>query len=456
MCRGMRVVKTAYDLYKKTCALFTRNDVYKYIFFCIYIIAGVFSYIAIFKPQPFSWFPVGKGLQTPIRSDGAGYYAYLPALFIYKDITLKKDDTKDQTIRNFAGNPVEGRETRVMKYPIGTAILQTPFFFLATTISRITGNNIDGLNKYYQYIVGLAGFIYGFIGLLLLWSLLQKTVASKIIFISFSALLYGTNLFHYQINCGTYSHAYSFFLFCVLLFLLNTYYSLPSLKKSILTGAVCGLLTIVRPTNVIIGILCIGYGIYNKQTLKERVMFIRNKWVYILVTLFCAFLVVMIQLWYWKAATGSFRHYSYGDEGFSFLSPHLIDYLFSFRKGLFVWSPVLLPAFISIFLVKKENLKLHYSMIFYIVLHIYIAASWWSWWYGCSFSQRSFTEVSAVLMIPFCLFTDKIQKTKWRRLFNFMLFTLIIRNIFHMFRYWSGILPCDGASVKHFFHPWLF
>src|SRR5689334_9584871 len=69
----------------------------------------------------------------PIRSDGVGYYLYLPASLIDHDLSL------DTTVRrSFGGKSPEWagvnriRETNrlLIKYPPGEAIMLAPFFLL--------------------------------------------------------------------------------------------------------------------------------------------------------------------------------------------------------------------------------------------------------------------------------------------------------------------------------------
>src|SRR5205814_9373645 len=77
----------------------------------------------------------GKRLNyPPIRSDGMGYYLYLPASLIDHDLTLQRT-----IARSFGGTSPEWagvnriRETNrlLIKYPPGEAIMLAPSFLLA-------------------------------------------------------------------------------------------------------------------------------------------------------------------------------------------------------------------------------------------------------------------------------------------------------------------------------------
>ena len=83
--------------------------------------------------------------------DGMGYYMYLPAIFIYNDITEYKwlddvdkkyrivgDEWKFQISKQENGN-------YVTKYLGGVSILQAPFFFAAHGYALMTHHPADGL-----------------------------------------------------------------------------------------------------------------------------------------------------------------------------------------------------------------------------------------------------------------------------------------------------------------------
>lgn len=57
----------------------------------------------------------------PIRSDGKGYYAYLPSFFIDHSVNIPIDENTPYWYELDNGNIID-------KYPMGTAILQIPFF----------------------------------------------------------------------------------------------------------------------------------------------------------------------------------------------------------------------------------------------------------------------------------------------------------------------------------------
>jgi len=102
------------------------------------------------------WYPKWEKPQTEatLSWDVMGYYLYLPAAIIYKD--LKKLSFKDQIIKDY--HPTTGfyqaflheSGNYVMKYPIGLAILYLPFFLIAHLLAIIGGYPTDGFSLPYQ------------------------------------------------------------------------------------------------------------------------------------------------------------------------------------------------------------------------------------------------------------------------------------------------------------------
>ena len=102
--------------------------------------AACCAYIAVYA-SGLAW--------PPIRSDGFGYYAYLPSWFIYHDSTfdaLARDCCGGAfpTIRPIFRWP--GTGAWVDKCPMGVAILATPFFLIAHVLTRWSNLSPDGFS----------------------------------------------------------------------------------------------------------------------------------------------------------------------------------------------------------------------------------------------------------------------------------------------------------------------
>ena len=279
----------------------------------------------------------------PIRSDGEGYYAYLPAMVLQGDpsfATLAEG--------RFGGDfpywthifkhPETGRYLNT--YNIGVALLMLPFFvvshFLTFLFQSPPGgftwwrfnHPMDGYSFFYQHGAGLSGIFYFLCGLTVLKKAMERYFSAGTILASLSAILFGTSLFNYGVGETVMSHAYTFFLVSALLYLVPAWNMEPGSKRwSVLLGAVCGFLVLVRTLNILFFVLFAFFGVYTLRGLVDRgLLFWRHRRSLFLMGMMML-LVFTPQLAMWKYSAGSFFVNSYRDY-FRFTSPHLFDLYF--------------------------------------------------------------------------------------------------------------------------------
>ncbi len=349
-----------------------------------------------------------------IWSDAAGYYVYNPIWFIYgNDAAAFPDSVITQTGNgfHFTGNKV------ITKYPSGVAILQSPFFLVSHFLAEPLGFEADGFSRIYSMGLFIAGIFYCCLGLYLLSKFLSGRFSP---FISIAApllFLAGTNLFYYSIDAPGMSHVYSFFLFSVIVYLTPAITSKGHLKHY-LPFLICIILAVLtRPTNIMIILFPLLYAINKRSELVKRVKLFMNNKILILAALFLSLLITVPQLLYWYNTTGSFITYSYGDEGFSFLTaPKILEVWFSTNNGLFTYSPLLLLSIVGMVLMMLNKNREGYLYAGMFLIISYIFGSWWCWWFGCSFGARSFIEFYAILIIPFCYLMERSIKNKASRI----------------------------------------
>ena len=102
-----------------------------------------------------SWNKTGGG--ATLSWDVMGYYTYLPAALIYKDLAgLKfREDIQNKyhpTGLDHAGYPSENGN-QIMKYPMGMAIAYSPWFLMAHATASISGYPPDGYSRPYNIFI---------------------------------------------------------------------------------------------------------------------------------------------------------------------------------------------------------------------------------------------------------------------------------------------------------------
>lgn len=119
---------------------------------------------------------------------------------------------------------------------------------------------------------------------------------------------------------------------------------------------------------------------------------------------------IFTQLILWRIQTGHFIFDSYHEEGFNFLAPQFFNILFSYKKGLFIYAPVLFIAcggLLALLLTKRYYL--FSTWLFFFIMLTYILSSWHAWEYGCSFGSRPYIDFYAVFFIAFAFLLQYLR-----------------------------------------------
>jgi hypothetical protein len=165
-------------------------------------------------------------------------------------------------------------------------------------------------------------------------------------------------------------------------------------------------------------------------------------------------IVWLPQMIYWKEMTGQWLYFSYGtDERFFFGDPAIIKGLFSWRKGLVIYTPLLLFSIAGIVTLWSRRSPHALAVMVFVPLNIYIIFSWWCWWYGGGFGQRAFIDSYALMAVPAAaLLTAALTaRMKLFRRMTITLFLLLMAlGIFSNFQYYYGAIHWDSMTRESY------
>jgi hypothetical protein len=395
-----------------------------------------------------------------ISSDVLHYYAYLPAVFIYNDIELKYVSVNPIAYQEKVWpvrSPI-GKNT--IMTTMGMAIMYTPAFLSTYLYMQLTGQTEDdGYGPPYRLGLVIGTLAYLLLALLLLNKTLIQFFDTLPVALTLLIVGLGTNLFHYSSAEATMSHTYSFFLFAAFLYLTVAWHNKPGFKLSLLLGLVSGMIALVRPTNAIIGIVFLLWGVTNFGTLKEKFRLYTQNYQWIICIVLFAIVVWIPQIIYWKHLTGLYFFNGYGsDQGFFFNNPQIINSLFSYRKGWLVYTPAMALAFFGIFLLLRKQRGFAIPLVMFTILNIYIISSWWAWWYGGGFGLRAYVESYALYSVGFAAFFQWIFSfRKWFISIPALVLTglLIAFNLFQTRQYHFGSIHYVGLTKEAYWHSFL-
>lgn len=393
-----------------------------------------------------------------IIHDVQHYYSYLPAIFVYNDVSLPfKKDSDGQL----------GDVFYVLKSPIGKnviitscgmSILYFPFFIIAHIATQFMEYPNDGYSIPYRFALVMSSIFYLLIGAVFLRKFLIKYFSKLVVAITLLVVLLATNLLWYVTFEAPMSHVYSFALISIFMYVIDRWLEHPTIKYTILTGLLIGIISLIRPTNIVIVILLILWKVTSWEALKNRVIFFLERWYLIVIMISIFFIVWSPQLIYWKYVSGSFFYYSYPDEqGFFFMNPQFYSTLFSWRKGFFIYTPVMIFAVIGIGLLYKYKKDFFWPVLVYFLVSWYIISSWWDWWYGGSLGLRPFIDSYGVYSIGLATFLTWLLKRTWLLrtllLVVFLLATMI--SGWHFQRYRGGSIHWVAMTREAYFDSFL-
>lgn len=381
-----------------------------------------------------------------INSDGKGYYAYLPAIFIYNDLQFKfvegyeyqyypENRSAFKEFRNQAG------DRKINKYFPGLAVLWLPFFLFGHAMAWLEIFPRDGYSLPYQYSILLSAFIFMWMGARWLMRLLQKSGSDDktASFITFVIAL-GTNLLFFTIIEPSMTHVYSFALitgFCYFIFKLFREYESRSLVKSMLFLT---LIFLIRPTNILI-LLLVPFFAGDRENIRMTLAKIRADRAALIRGGVQVFLLLLVPVVLWYLQTGKPFVYSYGTEKLNFLKPHFLSILFSYDRGWMLYTPI---AFVSLFgfigLFKADRKKALWLALF-LVIFIYVASCWWVWNYASKCGQRTFIDLYVVVALLLLALFRSLPRLLYKRILSVLLVIMIGLNLMQFYQHAKWIFP---------------
>ncbi len=399
-----------------------------------------------------------------IKADGKGYYAHLPAVFIYDDLNFGfYDSLEGEGGKYYNSNyayefrkDIGGKAFN--KYYCGTALPMMPFFLGAHAYALTTDFAADGYSK--PYNISIAAIFYMLASLWLIVLILKRFhVKENIIAFVLPIIVFGTNWYYYVLNEPAVSHVYSIF-FITWFIYLGLQWAKSSRPKLIGMAILFGLIVLIRPVNAVV-LLLTPFFFINFSTFRKALANVFRNYKKLIAALFFGLAVVSIQLIVYKIQTGHFYVYSYEDEGFNFMKPEIYNILFSYKKGLFLYTPILLICLFGCVPLFKKSKWQAVSIFGFLGLLTYVLSSWWNWYYGGSFSSRVYLDYLVLFALPLAVLLSHF-KTLWKRnallsgLFVLVLFCQFQtyqyrRNIIHWdqmdkAKYWEVFLDFDGLK----------
>lgn len=456
---------------------------------------------------------------APISWDVAGYYLYLPAIFIHQDIRELK--WKDEMMQKYEPatyfyfaylHPRTGNF--VCSYTAGMAVAYSPFFFIAHGLAHISGYPTDGYSLPYMLLIYISGAFYAGLGLFVARKLLSDFFEDKVVAIALAWLIFGTNWLHYSTFDNGMTHAYLFTALASFLLFAHRWHQTKLLKYAVGMGLVGGWAGITRPTELLIGLVFVLWGVASWDNFKTRLQELWRYKMHLFTAAGLAFCLAVPQIIYWKWSANQWVYSGgYGEHHFEFfpravlkmliitivviffsiflrkrfnfwtgisfwfslfgisvfinwliwfnagwgnstylklLHPFLWDGLWSIRKGWFIYTPIMLLTMIGFFPLYKNYKGQFWAIFLFFLINTWIVFSWSVWYYGGGFSARALVQSYALLLFPMAALIQAVQQ----HIVRFAVYTFAILcialNLFQNWQYRYLFIGPEGMSEYNY------
>lgn len=397
--------------------------------------------------------------------DVFGAYLYLPATFIYDDPLISDMSWVNEVVSTYDNTPYlyQGYQTELgnwmIKYPSGFSVIFSPFFFIGHIIAGWTGYAQDGFSYPYQIAILIGHWFYVVLGLIVAVKVLAHFFKDKIIALLLVVLFFGTNFQYTVVSMPAMPHGYLFLFYGLIIYYTIKWHDKPSIKYSIFLGLSLGLASLARASEILAVLIPLIWNVYNKESIKAKRNFLWSNKRSFLIVIGTFILCGIPQLVYWKLVAGHFIIDSYNNpgEGFDLLYPHTIDYLFSYRKGWLLYTPMMLFSIAGIWIMFRKNKSIFWAQFIFFITTIYLLSSWTCWWYAESFGQRSVIQSYIVWLIPMgYFFKEKFKEVSMISISGGVLIAFFIfLNQFQIWQADNGVIHLSRMTKEAYWDNFL-
>ena len=397
--------------------------------------------------------------EAPISWDVSGYYAYLPAIFIHKDIKkleylpgiieeYRPSPSMDQAFMHESGN-------YIFKYSLGQSINYLPGFFIGHSWASLSEKYpADGYSYPYQFSVYWFALGLGLLGIFILFNILRSVFNQNTANWTILLLAAGTNLLEYASYTPMMTHISLFTLYTLLIRQSIRFWAAEQKRQYAITiGLIVGLMALIRPTEIIALIIPLLWGLnLNKAGLSKRLGDLKTNLPQLGFAAISGALILFLQPLYWKIAGGEFVIYSYQDQGFSWFKPHVKNVLISYRKGWLVYTPMMIFGLIGFVNLYRKYRTYFWVCLLFFLVNFYIVSAWDIWWYGGSFGQRALVQSYAIMAFPLAAFVDQLKTKNIQRYLTiaFMLFFIVLNNFQIWQSHTAGLFDAEYTNRAYY------
>lgn len=383
--------------------------------------------------------------------DGFGYYMYLPHLvqkgnlYMTREWAQKAQDDYCAGIYAYQLLPAKNGEINV--YQMGQSYLEAPSFFVGHAFAKILGYKADGFSKPYHYAYLCNALLFIALGLFYCRKLFRLFFSEKLTALLLIICIAATNYWITATLSYSLQHLYLFTVIAAFGYYFIKAIQQEKINRRLFITAVIlfGLAVVARPTNVVL-------GIFPGLLLLQRFGWKKEFWKYIVWFPIAVFIWNIPQIFYWKAIGDSWIISNLHTEDLTIFDPYTYKFLFSYRKGWLLYSPVfllLIPGFWATF---RNNRTWFWPILSFTVIFIWIVSSWECWWYSDSLGQRPMVDIYPLLMLPIGFLFQHLSKTWAKGTVGLFIISALCLNILQSWQMTKGYLSTINMTKEHYWY----
>ena len=382
--------------------------------------------------------------------DGFGYYMYLPSLIENKTLFITPE-----WVHEIQNEYCEGVDTPQLIplsndkyidiYHMGLAYLELPSYYISHLIASNSNYKTDGFSKPYQIGFFINVLLFIFIGLFYLRKLLRLFFNDKMSALLILILYFGSNIYVTFTQQYDLTHLYLFALNSVFLYHLFKFIQVKKTNHLWYSAIIFGLTIAIRPTQALWGI--IPFILLYKE-LGASFQFWKHIFLYPLFSLIWN----LPQFAYWYIVGGELIILNLHTEEIIITDPHLIDFLFSYRKGWLLYSPIFALFFIGLVKVYKKQRPIFWATSVFTAIYIFTMSSWECWWYAASYSSRVMIDIYPLLIIFVGYFLINLNSKATKIISFIFILSCLTLNIIQSKQYAKNILHFANMSKEHYWY----
>jgi hypothetical protein len=400
-----------------------------------------------------------------VHGDGVGYYAYARAPLIQHNLHFEEDWRHGN--QNFAQSrtrpdgqiiPQDYTDTGYIGnlFTVGPAILWFPFLLFAhlfVLTCNFFGGHIspDGFSTPYVLAMAMGTACWGFLGLMLAFSLARKYVAEKWAFLATLAVWVASSLPVYMYFNPAWSHAHSTFIVALFLWYWERTRPDRSTAQWLILGLVSGLMVDVYFPNGVFLLLPLieslwTYGSYRTAGIRAiRALFLQN-----LIFLFAIFVTSIPTFITRKIIFGGYLRFgSYPHLAWDWTAPNWFEVLFSADHGMLTWTPLLGFALLGLFFAPRRARAMAFYLAIAAGAFYYVIASYPYWDGLSSFGNRFFISLTPIFVFGLAMLLEFVADRFFSPRRSFAVLSVILAgfavwNLAFIFQWGAHLIPVRG------------